>query len=67
MTEELTEEEQNRQKVLILSRKLASVVYALTQVDEYGYIESVIDDLNEQIETGYSIIAQYDNWEVEYE
>ena len=61
----MKKEDEDKKTILLLGKKLADIVYALSQVDEYAYIESVVEDLEQQIEIGYNLIAQYDDWEVE--
>lgn len=61
----MKKEDEDKKTILFLGKKLADIVYALSQVDEYAYIESVVEDLEQQIEIGYNLIAQYDDWEVE--
>lgn len=59
----------NRYSIMLIGNKLANIVYCLTQVDEFQYIEQLYEDLHQQVEVGYQILEQYDDydWVVEDE
>lgn len=65
----LQEKDINRYSIMLLGNKLANIVYCLTQVDNYQYIEQLYEDLHQQIEAGYQILEQYNDydWVIEYE
>lgn len=64
----LTEEKDiNRYSIMLIGNKLANIVYYLTQVNEFQYIEQLFEDLHMQLEAGYQILEQYDEWEIEDE
>ena len=58
----LGDEDISRCKVLLLAQELANIIYCAEQKDEYEYIESVFGDLYDQIDIGYNILEQYDDW-----
>ena len=59
----------NRYSIMLLGNELADIVYCLTQVDDYQYIEQLYEDLHQQVEAGYQILEQYDgyDWVIEDE
>lgn len=64
----LTQEKDiNRYSIMLLGNELSDIVYCLTQVNESEYIEQLFEDLRIQIEVGYKILEQYDDWEIEDE
>lgn len=56
-----------RVDVRLLGCELADIVYCLVKAGDYQYVEQLIDNLNQQIEDGYSILLQYDNIEWEFD
>lgn len=64
----LTEEKDiNRYSIMLIGNELADIVYCLTQVNEFQYVEQLFEDLHIQLEAGYQILEQYDEWEIEDE
>lgn len=64
----LTQEKDiNRYSVILIGNELADIVYCLTQVNESEYVEQLFEDLHMQLEAGYQILEQYDEWEIEDE
>ena len=60
----LTQEKDiNRYSIMLLGNELADIVYCLTQVDDYQYIEQLYEDLHQQVEAGYQILEQYDDYD----
>lgn len=60
----LTQEKDiNRYSIMLLGNELADIVYCLTQVDNYQYIEQLYEDLHQQVEAGYQILEQYDDYD----
>lgn len=60
----LTQEKDiNRYSIMLLGNELAGIVYCLTQVDNYQYIEQLYEDLHQQVEAGYQILEQYDDYD----
>lgn len=53
----------NRYSIMLIGNKLANIVYCLTQVDEFQYIEQLYEDLHQQVEVGYQILEQYDDYD----
>ena len=60
----LTQEKDiNRYSIMSIGSQLANIVYCLTQVDEFQYIEQLYEDLHQQVEAGYQILEQYDGYD----
>ena len=57
------EEDVNHYSIMLLGNQLADIVYCLTQVDDYQYIEQLYEDLHQQVEAGYQILEQYDGYD----